>query len=174
MEYVIYEDSPKYNFWIKLVPLVILLYIGVFVFQLSFIKREFIGISSIQYILFSIFALLIVGLTFASRLPRRYQIFGDRLKIVRWLPDTSVILFKDVDTAVEGSFGGVKRTYETFLLSGKNAITIKRRGWVDPFTFAPRNREEFLRRLNDALNEWKRKNPDSAVKSPPEDDPWTR
>ena len=162
MDYMIYEDSPKYNFWLKLFPLFILAAVAMTIFNINYVGLK--GSSSIQYIVISIVVLILAILIYGARLHRKYQIFGDRLKIVRWLPFHTEIPFKNVDAASEVNSDGVKKTYDILLLSNTNSIKITGKGWGPSFTFAPRNREEFLRRLNDALSYWKSKNPDRDIK----------
>jgi hypothetical protein len=156
MDYMIYEDSPKYNFWIIFIPIFLLLYLGMVAFQISITG------FAIEYVVFSLAGLIIVGFVFASRIHRKYQIFNDKLKIYKWSPVNTEIQFKNIDSASEGNIGG--STYDVLLLSRNNSIKIIGKGWERSFTVAPRNHEEFLRRLTEALDYWKSKNPDTDVR----------
>jgi hypothetical protein len=160
MEYIIYEDTPRYSFLLKIYPLFLLPYFGFGIYGMSVI-----GINSsriIEYIPIMLAPPVFIALITWSRLHRKYVIFDDRLKIIRGWPFSSTVPFSSIKNAGEAAGKDFTSSRDRFL-SDKNGVLITRDSEISIIA-SPSNREGFLMHLNEALNEWKRKN-ESAVKA---------
>ena len=142
MKELIYEDTARYDFWLKLIlgsVLAILFIIGV---VLLFI--DILGAS----VMFGV--TLFDALLFKAILPRRFQIFQDRIKIILGGPFTISISFSNIREvrAVSANevfvYWGVRLATST-----QSVVEIVRKSGLS-LVIAPANREMFLEQFNQA------------------------
>lgn len=141
--YLLYEDMPRYDWWFKLMLGAILLITLV------------IGIVLLWYDTAG--ALGMFGVTAADALifyfvmPKRYQIYDDKVKVVLGWPFGMDIRLSDIKEARPSKNSdslGMRRL--KFATSSRTATEIVRRnGWS--VVISPSDREVFLQRLNEAL-----------------------
>jgi hypothetical protein len=142
--FLLYEDTPRYDIWLKLVlggVLAMTLVLGV-VLLFSETEGAFVmfGVTAFDAALFTLI------------MPRRYQIYSDKLRIVLGGPFAWNIPFSTIKEARPASslkafaYGGVR-----FATSSKGVVEIARsKGCSVVISLA--NREVFLEQLNRALS----------------------
>ena len=143
LAYLVYEDSPQYDLWLKWIiggTLALTLVLGI-----VFLPFDVVG------------ALAMFGVTvfdallFNAILPRRYQIYQDRLRIVLGKPFAFNISFDTIKEArpAGGStalvYGGIR-----FATSAKSVVEIVRSKGLN-IVISPANRDAFLEQLSQAL-----------------------
>jgi hypothetical protein len=144
-DHLLHEDRARYDWWLKLIlggTLALTLVLG-----LAFLATDITG----TWILLAVTAF--DALLFHAILPRRYQIFTDRLRIVLGYPFAWTIPFSTIEEArsVSGSkaffYGGVR-----FTTSSETVVEIVRsQGWN--LVISPAQRDTFLEYLTQALDE---------------------
>lgn len=141
--FTLYEDTAKYDLWLKLLLGGILAFTLVMGLYLLTVDRT--G----AYIFLAITAF--DGLLFYTILPRRYQVWSDRVIIVLGKPFAVNIPLATIKEArpVAGVkafiYGGVR-----FATSAKSVVEIARHRGLN-FVISPSNRELFLERLAEAM-----------------------
>jgi hypothetical protein len=143
---LIHEDRPQIDVWLKLIlglVIALTLFLGLW---LSRIDRT--G----AFFMFGI--TLFDALLFYCVIPRIYQIYSDRLKIVLGGPFSMVLLFKDIRSVnrVEGS-NAAASTGIRFATSSKYVLEIARKGKLSVIV-SPAQGEIFLDQLNQALKQY--------------------
>jgi len=144
MSSLLYEDKPKYDIWIKI------LLVGVVVFtfilgiaQISVDNRE--ALTVLGVVLFEI-------VLFRLILPRRFQILSDRLRIILGGPLAINIPFSDIKevkprTGIEAFiYAGIR-----FATSASHTIEIVRNKGLN-MVISPNDNNEFIKQLNQARN----------------------
>jgi hypothetical protein len=153
MELVIYEDSPEYDLWVKillgLAP-VALLVLGLLIYQGVLPSESEAEAKTGAIILFAATAFIL--LVYWAILPRRYQILEDRIKIVLGGPLSLGIPFGNLETAKETK--GLAHFGIGFATSVNRVEIMKRRG--TSVLISPGNRDLFLQNLNRALSDWRK------------------
>lgn len=153
MRLTIYEDSPKYDLWVKmllgLVP-VVLLVLGLLI-SLGVLPTETEAEARrAPIILFACIAFVL--LLYWTILPRRYQIMEDKLKIVLGGLFSFSIYFDDIDIAREAK--GFIHIGVGFATSVNRLEIVRRKGMR--VVISPRNQDLFVQNLNKALSDWRR------------------
>jgi hypothetical protein len=158
MKRVLYEDSPKYDLWLKIVlafapSLVIVLALLTYYGVLPAESEEEARIALAVLFATAIFLLLL----FWAILPRKYQILEDRIKIVLGRPFSFDIGFNTIEETRREGGRRIVLAYRgrRFATSAKNIVEIIRGKGMN-VTISPRNRELFLQELNKAIANWKR------------------
>ena len=138
---LIYEDTPKYDLWLKLIlggVLALTFILGViFICQDTEAAITMFGIT------------LFDALLFKAILPSRYQIFEDRLKILMGGPFAVKISFSNIEEAKPATgrkafaYGGLRLATST-----RNVVEIVRKKGLN-LVISPSN-EMFLEQLNQA------------------------
>ena len=145
--YLIHEARPQYDFWLKLVlggTLALTLVLGI-VF-LSFDTAGALAMFGVT---------VFDALLFNAIMPRRYQIYQDRLSIVLGKPFTFNISFSTIKEArsVAGStafmYGGLR-----LATSLKGVVEIVRSKGLN-VVISPANRDVFLEQLTQALKDYR-------------------
>ena len=147
LTYLIYEDFPRYDPILKwvvvailsltLLPAIVLLYIDI------------VG----AWALF--FGTVLDALLFYIIIPRRYQVFSDRIRIVLGKPFSINLKFSVIkDSRIVSSskafiYWGLKMA-----TSSKGMIEIVRQSGID-VVISPRDSETFLRQLKEAMNTYR-------------------
>ena len=141
---LIYEDTPRYDIWLKLT-------LGgtlAFTFILGWILiSEDIGVALLMFAVTIFDALL-----FRAVLPKRFQIFEDRMKIVLGLHFAISIPFSNIVDARSASgdktfiYWGIR-----FATSTRSVVEIVRKRGLN-MVISPSQDDIFLERLNHARN----------------------
>ena len=142
----IHEDRPQTAVWLKLVlgmVLAITLIIGIVL-----INQDRAG-ALVMFALTLFYAVLFYGI-----MPRSYQIYTDRLKIVLGGPLGMTILFKDISSVTRvGGSSAFGSTCIRFATSSKYVVQIFRKGKMSVI-ISPSGGETFLEQLNQALKSY--------------------
>jgi len=141
--YLIYEDRARYDQWLK--PLIAFTIATTMIPALVLFSSEPVG----AWILLA--TTVFDALLFHAIMPRRYQIYSDRLRIVLGWPfaiNLSLTTIKEV-RAASGSeayiYWGVR-----FATSRLTVVEIARNRGLN-FVISPSDREAFLQQLNQTL-----------------------
>ena len=144
MNELIYEDVPRYDVWLKLI-------LG-FVLALTFIIGVILLFIDVvgAWVMFGV--TLFDALLFKAVLPKRFQIFQDRLKIIMGGPFTVNIPFSNIQEVKLGSAG------QTFIYwgirlatSSQGVVEIVRRHGLS-MVISPVNAALFLEQFNQVFN----------------------
>ena len=139
---LIYEDTPKYDLWLKLILGGVLAL--TFILGVIFIYQD----TEAAIVMFAV--TLFDALLFKAILPRRYQIFEDRLKILMGGPLAINISLSNIEEARPASgrkafaYNGIR-----FATSSRHVIEIVRKKGMN-IVISPRNSDMFLEQLNQA------------------------
>ena len=145
--YPIHEDGARYDLWLKLIlgsTLLLTLVLGI-----VFLSFDTAG------------ALVMFGVTvfdallFNAILPRRYQIYQDRLRIVLGKPFAINIAFSTIEEARPAT-GSMAFVYWGIRLatSSKSVVEIVRSKGLN-VVISPANRDAFLEQLRQALKDYR-------------------
>ena len=142
MENLIYEDTPKYDLWLKLVlggVLALTLFLGVVLLFEDLVAA---------WIMFGV--TLFDALLFRAILPRRFQIFQDRVRIALGGPFAVNILFSNIKE-VRSVSGGKAFAYWGIRLATSThyVVEIVRKKGLS-LVISPTSGEVFLEQLNQA------------------------
>ena len=143
MENLVYEDSPRYDLWLKLILGGVLAW--PFVLG-AVLLSENAGAALIMFGVTAFEALLLKAI-----LPQRFQIFEDRFKIVLGGPFALNIPFSNIRDVLAAP--GVKTLIYRgirFATSTKTVVEIVRRKGLN-LVISPANRGTFLEQLQQAL-----------------------
>ena len=139
----LYEDVPRYDFWLKVI-------LGgtlalTFVVGLILISTDITAAA----IMFGV--TLFDALLFKTVLPRRYQIFEDRLRILMGWPFAVNIFFSNIEEAKPATSGKVF-AYRglRFATSTRHVIEIVRNKGLN-IVISPSKGDTFLDELNSAI-----------------------
>lgn len=144
LTYLVHEDIPRVDFWLKLLLASILaltLVLGVWL-----LFEDIVGAIAMFGIT------LVDALLFRTIIPRRYQIYSDRIRIVLGSPFALNIPFHDIAEArsVSGwkafAYRGIR-----FATSTQSVAEIVRRKGLG-VVISPGDRDAFLERLRQALD----------------------
>lgn len=145
-EIPLYQDKPEYDYWLKLVVAGML--------ALTFIP----GIAAFCWYEELAWTLLGVtvfdGLLFFAIIPRRFQLFEDRLRIVLGRPFALNVPYENI-REVRPGFPSEAFIYWglRFATSTKNVIEIIREKGLD-MVISPGDKEMFLEQLRQARSTW--------------------
>jgi hypothetical protein len=140
---LLYEDDPKIDIWMKLMFAGIVLLFLVLGLVLFFEDTE---------AAFTMFGVAVLdALIFKLVIPRRYQIYNDRIRIVLGGPFALNIALSTVKE-VKAASGAKAFAYSgvRFATSSKNVVEITRTRGCN-YVISPFNREVFLEQANRAL-----------------------
>jgi hypothetical protein len=148
MDSVVYEESPRYDVYLKAIIVLPVFFIIAGIYYL------FIGQVEAGTGMFAI-TLLMAALYWAI-FPRKYQILDSKFKIVLGGPFSFNIPFDNLEAArvPEGATFGIN--FATCFSSERTVQITRKKGWNVNIT--PSNRDQFLENLNKALNDWRRNN----------------
>ena len=141
---LLYEDTPKYDSWLKLIlggVLALTIILGIIL-----ISQD----TEAALVMFGI--TLFDALLFKAILPRRFQIFEDRLKILLGGPFAINITFSNIAEAKPASgrktviYSGIR-----FATSIHHVVEIIRKKGLN-LVISPKNDEMFLEQLNQVRN----------------------
>ena len=139
---LLYEETPEYDKWLKLILGGILAL--TFILGVIFIYQD----TEAAIVMFGV--TLFDALLFKAILPRRYQIFEDRLRILLGGPLAINISLSNIEEARPASgrkafaYNGIR-----FATSSRHVIEIVRKKGMN-IVISPRNGDMFLEQLNQA------------------------
>ncbi|MFC1861878.1 hypothetical protein ACFLT4_02275 [Chloroflexota bacterium] len=143
MEELLHEDVPRYDFWLK--------FVIVGVLAMTFIPAVSLLYQDVMGALVMFGATLFDALLFKAILPRRFQVFRERLKIVLGGPLAINIPFSNIREVREVSahkafiYWGIR-----FATSTINVVEIVRKKGLS-LVISPADVDGFLEQLNQAL-----------------------
>ena len=138
---LLYEDTPKYDSWLKLILGGVLAL--TFILGIIFISQE-------TEAAMAMFGITLFDALFKAILPRRFQIFEDRLKILLGGPFAINIPFSNIAEAKPASgrkvfaYWGIR-----FATSIHHVVEIVRKKGLN-LVISPKNDDMFLEQLNQA------------------------
>jgi hypothetical protein len=159
MDFILYEDSPKYDRWVKLLlvfPVVLLLVMG-FLFYVDASYRDLFPKEPQKesliaaYVLFGnvIFVLFIYWLV----LPHKIYILQDRIRL-KWGQFFLNIPFEKIES-IKAAKGIIAWFTISFITSYSRQVNIAKKCGLK-IRISPSNREQFLEYSNRAIADWKR------------------
>ena len=140
---LLYEDVPRYDSWLKtlIIGLCSITLLPGLIFL--FFNTE---LAIAMFIL-----TLFIGLLFYAVIPRRFQIYDDRLRIRLGAPLAFNLALDNIDKAREGSRGDILVYWGIkFGTSTSNIIEIVRKKGLN-IIITPVHFDEFLNQLNQAV-----------------------
>jgi hypothetical protein len=146
MDVVIYEDSPHYDVWLKGIMLLPVFFI--------IIGLSFIFTGDIESAIGMLATALLMGAVYWAILPRKYQIFDNKLKIVLGGQFSFNIPFETLKTAGKPEGVSLGINFATTFIT-EHVVEIKRNKGMT-VNITPDNRDLFLENLNKAVYDWKR------------------
>jgi len=148
MDSVVYEDTPRYDVWLKSIMVlpVFLVIAGIY----------YVIIAEVAAAIGMFATTILMGAVYWAIFPRKYLILDSRIRIVLGGQFSFTIPFDNLETAraPEGISLGIN--FAT-CFSSKNTVEIIRKKGMN-VNITPSNRELFLDNLNKALNDWRRYN----------------
>ena len=141
---LIHEEKAEYDSWIRLI---LIIPIGLFLAAIIFASKQDLEVSLVLFGEAALFTLI-----FYFVLPRRYQIYQDKLRIVLGAPLAINIPLSTIKEARHSS--GFKAFFYfgvRFATSSRNVLEIVRRRGLN-YVISPQNSEFFLDQLNQAVN----------------------
>ena len=144
MQNLVYEDTPRYDFWLKLILGGILAL--TFILGVILLFEDIVG----AWVMFGV--TLFDALLFKAILPQRFQIFRGRLKIVLGGPFALDIPFSNIREVREASaskafvYWGLR-----FATSSSGVVEIVRRKGLS-LVISPANAGMFVEQLHQALD----------------------
>ena len=145
MDSIIYQDTPRYDVWLKGIMLlpVFLLLMGVY----------YLIIAQTEAAIGMFATTVLMGAIYWAVFPRKYIILDSKIKIALGGPFSFSIPFSNLETARKPEGISLGINFATTFLR-QHIVEIKtKRGWNVNIT--PRDRELFLENLNKALNDWR-------------------
>jgi hypothetical protein len=142
--YLVYEDIPRVDLWLKLMLASIL--------ALTMVLGMWLLFEDIVAAIAMFGITLFDALLFRAIMPRRYQIYSDRIRIVLGGPFALNIPFHDIAEARPAS-GGKAFAYWglRFATSTHGVVEIIRRKGLD-VVISPGDRDAFLERLRHSID----------------------
>jgi len=145
VESLIYEDTPRYDVWLKAIMVLPLFFVLIGAFYLAASQPE----SAIGMFATAVLMAAIYWAVF----PRKYRILESKVKIVLGGPFSFDIPFDSIETARAPQGASVGINFPSSF-SSKNAVQIVRRKGLN-VNITPSDREVFLENLDEALNSWR-------------------
>jgi hypothetical protein len=152
MDSTLYEETPQYDHWFIAAHLLFPLLVAAIAVTALIISPENTQVTAGIFLVIALF----MGIFLWARVPHKYLIFADRLKIVCGGPLSTTIPFDSIEEASEATSEDLRAPSKQLrtCFSSKNAVLIIRI-LEDAVTLTPGDREEFLKHLNKALSEWR-------------------
>jgi hypothetical protein len=146
MDSVIYEDSPRYDVYLKSIMVLPVFFIAFGIYYLI--------VGEVEAATTMFAATLLMAAIFWAVFPRKYIIFDSKLRIALGGPFSFNIPFSNLETAREPEGATFGINFHTCFSNQRVVQIVRKKGWYVNIT--PTDRDLFLEQLNKALNEWKR------------------
>jgi hypothetical protein len=143
MNHVLYQDSARYDLLFRVIqalPLAVIVFAAFSDFKMG---------EQVKYIVMGV--VFIVGLSFWILMPRRFYIMEDRIKFIQGLGLSFNVRYDRIEQARE-----LGRSAFNINLSTSSATPIElvmKKGMN--INFSPEDRDEFLKKLNKAISDWR-------------------
>jgi hypothetical protein len=148
MDSIVYEDTPRYDVWLKAIMVLPVFFIVAGIYYLITAQVEAAA---------GMFATtLLMAAVYWARFPRKYLILDSKIRIVLGGPFSFNITFDNLETAREPEGATFGINFAT-CFSKERTVQINRKKGLK-VNITPNNREPFLENLNKALNDWRRYN----------------
>jgi hypothetical protein len=139
----IYQDTAKYDMWFKVVlvlPLVVIAFALFSDFKMGEVAK---------YVVIGVVA--VIGLAFWLLMPRRFILMEDRIKFIQGLGLSFNVNYDRIEIARELTKSSFNINLST---SNVTAIELVVKHGMN-INFSPENRDEFIKKLNGALEKWR-------------------
>jgi hypothetical protein len=139
----IYQDTPRYDTWFKVVlvlPLVVIAFALFSDFKIG---------EMAKYVVIAVVA--VVGLAFWLSMPRRFIIMEDHLKFFLWIGLSFSVPFDRIEVARELNKSAFNINLSTSNTSAVELVVKRGRN----INFSPEDRDKFIRQLNKAVEKWR-------------------
>jgi hypothetical protein len=148
MDSVIYEDSPRYDLWMK----------GIMVLPVFFIiiGLYYLFTAQVESAIGMFATTLLMGAIYWAVFPRKYQILDSKIRIVLGGTFSFNIPFDKLEAAGVPEGISLGLNFATTFLS-QHVVEIKRKKGMK-VNITPSNSDLFLENLNKAVHDWKRNN----------------
>jgi hypothetical protein len=145
---VVYEDTPRYDVYLKAIMVLPVFFV--------LLGAHYLITAQIEAAISMFAATLLMAAIYWAILPRKYQIFDSKFKIVLGGPFSFTIPFSNLKAsrAPKGATFGLN--FATCFSSQRTVQIIRKKGWYVNIT--PSDRALFLENLNKALHDWRRNN----------------
>lgn len=145
MDSVVYEDTPKYDTWLKAIlalPLALFL-----------IWALYLATSDPEAAIGLFVTIIFMAVIYWAVMPRKYRILDSKVRIVLGGPFSFNIPFDTIETATSPKGLALGINFVTSF-STKNVVQIVRKRKLN-VNITPGDPELFLENLNKALNSWR-------------------
>jgi hypothetical protein len=146
MDSVIYEDTPRYDVYLKSIMVLPVFFIAFGIYYLI--------VAEIEAATTMFAATLLMAAMFWAMFPRKYLIFDSKFRIALGGPFSFTIPFSNLETAREPQGATFGINFPTCFSNQRTVQIIRKKGWYVNIT--PNDRDLFLENLNKALNDWRR------------------
>jgi hypothetical protein len=148
MDSVIYEDTPRYDVYLKAIMVLPVFFIIMGIYYLIIAEVEAaIGMFAITLLMAAFYWVIF---------PRKYLILDSKLRIVLGGPLSFNITFDNLETAREPEGATFGINFPTCFSNERTVQIIRKKGWYVNIT--PNDRALFLENLYKALNDWRKYN----------------
>ena len=148
MDSVIYEDTPRYDVYLKAIMVLPVFFVIMGIYYLF--------IAEVEAAIAMFAATILMAAIYWAIFPRKYLILDSKFKIVLGGPFSFNIPFSNLETAREPEGATFGINFHTCFSSERVVQIIRKKGWYVNIT--PSDRALFLDNLNKALNDWRRNN----------------
>jgi hypothetical protein len=148
MDSVIYEDTPRYDVYLKSIMVLPVFFIAFGIYYLI--------VAEIEAATTMFAATLLMAAMFWAMFPRKYLIFDSKFRIALGGPFSFTIPFSNLETAREPQGATFGINFPTCFSNQRTVQIIRKKGWYVNIT--PNDRDLFLENLDKALNDWRRSN----------------
>jgi hypothetical protein len=146
MDSVIYEDTPRYDVYLKSIMVLPVFFIAFGIYYLI--------VAEIEAATTMFAATLLMAAMFWAMFPRKYLIFDSKFRIALGGPFSFTIPFSNLETAREPQGATFGINFPTCFSNQRTVQIIRKKGWYVNIT--PNDRDLFLENLDKALNDWRR------------------
>jgi len=148
MDSIIYEDTPRYDVYLKAIMVLPVFFIAFGIYYLI--------IAEVEAATTMFAATLLIAAIYWAIFPRKYITLDSKFKIVLGGPFSFNIPFSNLETAREPEGATFGINFATCFSNERTVQIIRKKGWYVNIT--PSDRALFLENLNKTLNEWRKYN----------------
>ena len=148
MDSVVYEDTPRYDVYLKAIMVLPVFFIIMGIYYLI--------IAEVEAAISMFAATVLMAAIYWAIFPRKYLILYSKMKIVLGGPFSFNITFDNLKTAREPKGATFGINFHTCFSSERVVQIIRKKGWYVNIT--PSDRTLFLDNLKKALTDWRGNN----------------